>query len=53
MADVTAQRRALVARVLEGDGRASRDQRRAAFANHGVAEPARALIDKVARQATR
>lgn len=51
MSDVTAPRNALVARVLEGEGRASREQRKAAFDNTGVAEPARALIDKVARHA--
>ena len=38
-------------RVLEGKGKASPEQRRAAFDNSGVAEPARALIDKVANQA--
>lgn len=51
MSDVSAYRKALVARVLDGDGRASREQRRAAFDNTGVAEPARPLIDKVARYA--
>ena len=44
---------ALVTRVLEGDGRAARAERRAAFANAGLAEPLRTLIDKVARQPTR
>jgi alkylhydroperoxidase/carboxymuconolactone decarboxylase family protein YurZ len=48
-----AAHRALVTRVLEGDGRASRAQRRAAFENAGLAEPLRTLIDKVARQPTR
>jgi hypothetical protein len=51
MADITAHRKAFTARVLDGDGRASREQRRAAFDNAGVAEPARALIDKVAKHA--
>jgi hypothetical protein len=45
--------RALVTRVLEGDGRASRAERRAAFENAGLAEPLRTLIDKVARRPTR
>ena len=45
--------RALVTRVLEGDGRASRAQRRAAFENAGLAEPLRTLIDKVARRPRR
>ena len=45
--------KAVVTRVLEGDGRASRAWRRAAFDNAGLAEPLRTLIDKVARQPTR
>ena len=45
--------RAVVTRVLEGDGRASRAARRAAFENTGLGEPLRTLIDKVARQPTR
>src|SRR5947209_7768951 len=45
--------KAVVTRVLEGDGRASRAERRAAFDNAGLAEPLRTLIDKVARQPTR
>lgn len=44
--------RAVVIRVLEGDGRASRAARRAAFENVGLDEPLRTLIDKVARQPT-
>jgi alkylhydroperoxidase/carboxymuconolactone decarboxylase family protein YurZ len=47
----TAQR-AVVTRVLEGDGRASHAQRRAAFENSGLAEPLRTLVDKVARRPT-
>jgi len=45
--------RALVTRVLEGDGRASRTARRSAFENVVPDEPLRTLIDKVARQPTR
>jgi hypothetical protein len=45
--------RALVARILEGDGRAPRDQRRAAFDNSGLDEPLHTLIDKVAEQPPR
>ncbi len=52
MTDRTGYRKALVARVLAGDGHASREQRAAAFANTGVAEPMRALIDKVANHAS-
>jgi hypothetical protein len=44
---------AVVTGVLEGDGRAPRAQRRAAFENVGLVEPLRTLIDKVARQPTR
>ncbi len=45
--------RTVVTRVLEGDGRASRAVRRAAFENARLGEPLRTLIDKVARQPTR
>jgi alkylhydroperoxidase family enzyme len=51
MSDITQAHQALVARILEGDGTAPRAQRRAAFANAGLAEPLRTLIDKVARHA--
>lgn len=51
MSDITQARRALVARILEGDGRASHAQRRAAFDNAGLAEPLTVLIDKVAKHA--
>jgi alkylhydroperoxidase family enzyme len=51
MSDITQARRDLVARILEGDGRASRAQRRAAFDNAGLAEPLAGLINKVAKQA--
>lgn len=43
--------KAVVERILEGPGQSSPEQRRAAFANEGVDEPARALIDKVAKHA--
>ncbi len=42
---------AAVLRVQSGDGRASVAERRAAFANEGVAEGARALVAKVAKNA--
>ena len=45
--------KAVVTRVLEGDGRAARAERRAAFENTGFSEPLRTLIDKVARAPTR
>jgi hypothetical protein len=44
--------KALVIRVLEGDGRASRAQRRVAFDNAGLGEPLHTLISKVAKQPT-
>jgi signal transduction histidine kinase len=51
VADITQLRKALVARILEGDGRASHAQRRAAFDDAGLAEPLKTLIDKVAKHA--
>jgi hypothetical protein len=46
--------KAVVTRILEGDGRASHAQRRAAFDNDKaeLAEPLSTLINKVARQPT-
>lgn len=49
--DSTRARKALVARILEGDGRASHAERRAAFDNEGLAQPLSTLVDKVARHA--
>ena len=51
MSDIMQARKALVTRLLEGDGRASRDQRRAAFDNAGLPKPLNMLIDKVAKHA--
>ena len=42
--------RALVDRILTGEGRASEEQRARAFGNDGLAPPLDALIDKVARR---
>jgi hypothetical protein len=42
--------RALVDRVLTGDGKASAEQRARAFGNDGLAPPLDALIDKVANR---
>jgi hypothetical protein len=53
MSDVRQARKALVARILEGDGVASRAQRRAAFDNSEVAEPVRTLVQKVAENASK
>jgi alkylhydroperoxidase family enzyme len=43
--------KAVVTRILEGDGRAPRAQRRAAFDNTELAEPLGTLIEKVAKHA--
>jgi alkylhydroperoxidase family enzyme len=51
MSDIRQARRALVRRILEGDGKASPSERTAAFNNSGLAEPAATLIDKVAKHA--
>jgi hypothetical protein len=45
--------RAVVARILEGDGRTSRARRRAAFDDAVVGEPLQTLIGKVAREPAR
>ena len=51
MSDITKARKALVTRILEGDGTATRAQRRAAFDRTRFAEPLNTLIDKVTMQA--
>ncbi len=51
MSDITSLHSSLVARVLEGEGRASPEIRRAAFDNEGLAEPLRTFVEKVAHQA--
>ena len=51
MADIEQARRALLRRVLEGEGKASLSDRRAALDNRGLAEPMSQLVDKVARSA--
>ena len=43
---------AVVTRVLEGGGEASRAERRAAFDNTTITEPLRGLISKVAQHPT-
>lgn len=53
MSNITQARTALLRRILEGNGKASRDQRRAAFDNAGLPDPLNTLIDKVAKQAYR
>ena len=51
MSDIGKVRRALVSRILEGDGKASPFERNAAFNNHGLPEPLGTLVDKVAKHA--
>jgi hypothetical protein len=51
MSDFTKARRTVVARILDGDGRASRAQRRAAFDDAGLAEPLSTLVEKIAKRA--
>ena len=53
MSDIRKARKALVTRILEGDGSASRDQRRAAFDHTGFGEPLNTLIDKITKEAYR
>lgn len=47
MTDISPEHRRLAARVVDGDGEAPRDLRRAAFRNDGLDEPVRTLIEKV------
>jgi alkylhydroperoxidase family enzyme len=49
MSDVGQAREALMARILEGRGHASRTERHAAFENARLAAPVSTLIDKVAK----
>jgi alkylhydroperoxidase family enzyme len=51
MSNITQARKALIARILEGDGKASRAQRHAAFDNAELAKPLNTLIDKVTKHA--
>jgi hypothetical protein len=51
MSNFTRARQVVVARILDGDGRASPALRRAAFDNAGLVAPVSRLIDKVAKRA--
>jgi alkylhydroperoxidase family enzyme len=53
MSDITQLHRALIARVLDRDGEAPIELRRAAFDNAGLGEPMRTLVEKVAYHADR
>jgi alkylhydroperoxidase family enzyme len=51
MSYIRRARKALASRILEGDCKSSPSERRAAFNNSGLAEPAGTLVDNVARHA--
>lgn len=53
MSDIKQARKALTNRILDGGGRASPADRRAAFNNSGLAEPTGTLVDKVAMHPNR
>lgn len=53
MSDIKEAQKALVKRILGGDGKASASERRAAFNDSGLAEPLRTLVNKVVRYAYR
>lgn len=48
MTDISRFHRELVARVLDSEAQAPREQRKAAFGNVGLDDPVRTLIEKVA-----
>jgi alkylhydroperoxidase family enzyme len=50
MSEIAQLHRELVARVLEGDGKAATELRHAAFENARLGEPVLTLIEKVARR---
>ena len=51
MSNIRQARKALTSRILEGEGKASPSDRRAAFNNSGLAEPSGTLVEQVARHA--
>ncbi len=51
MSDITSLHSSLVSRIVEGEGQASPEIRRAAYDNEGLAEPVRTFVDKVAHGA--
>jgi hypothetical protein len=53
MSNISQGRTALTVRILEGAGKASPSDRRAAFNNGGLTEPLRTLVNKVALDASR
>jgi hypothetical protein len=53
MSDTRQSREALVSRILEGDGKVSPSERRAAFNNSALDGTVGSLVDKVAKYAFR
>lgn len=53
MSDIREARKVLESRIVDGQGKVSPAERRAAFNNKGLAEPLAGLVDKVARHAYR
>jgi hypothetical protein len=53
MVEIAQLHHELLARVLDGNGKAAPELRRAAFGNTGLSEPIRTLVEKVANQAYR
>jgi hypothetical protein len=51
MADIQKARKALIGRILEGDGQASHAERRAAFDNAALSEPLATLVRKLTNRA--
>jgi hypothetical protein len=51
MANITAARKEVITRVLEGEGASSKGQRRGAFDDAGLAEPLSTLVRKIAKHA--
>jgi hypothetical protein len=51
MSNITEARRALVTRILDGEGKTPHPQRRTAFDHTAVTEPLRTLLDKVTKHA--
>jgi hypothetical protein len=53
MSDIRQARKGLADRILEGEGKASPSERKAAFDNNGLAGPLGTLAEKVASDASR
>jgi hypothetical protein len=51
MANIKESRKAVISRILEGEGKTSNAQRRSAFDAAGLAEPLGTLVRKIAKHA--